>query len=130
MGTGKLPFTGSISFALREGNSLMWSEFICDFRNVFFQDDKGRAVTVTFGHYITILDDFLLPIVRHNNAHLHSYVHLLPCDYFLRRYLKHQVYENRPHSIDKFLKSTRNMIPLGMLDSHKAYAETCLLAEQ
>jgi hypothetical protein len=59
---------------------------------------------------------------------------VLACDYFLWGYLKHKVYENRPHNIDDVkepITTAIQQIPLQMLrktmDSLERRAETCLL---
>lgn len=139
----------------------------------FFQDDNGRAVTVTSERYVAMLNDFLLPMLRQHNADLRSLwfqqdgatshtarlsmqtvrrlfpgkvisrngdvtwpsrsPDLSACDYFLWGYLKHKVYEIRPHSIEDLKESITTairQIPLEMLrktlDSLKRRAETCV----
>lgn len=43
------------------------------FRLYFFQDNNGRAVMVTSERYVTVLSNFLLPLLKKHNADLRSF---------------------------------------------------------
>ncbi|PNE09483.1 hypothetical protein B7P43_G00021, partial [Cryptotermes secundus] len=95
---------------------------------IFEDDSNGHAFMVTAESYVAMLNEFLLPeLCRHH--YILIVLYLSSCDYFLWRYLKHKVYENRPHMIYKlwdFIRTTILQIPVDRLRTLRRRAEDCL----
>jgi hypothetical protein len=105
-----------------------------DIRLVWFQQDGATSHTARISMQ-TVREMFPGRVISRNGdvAWPPRSPDLSPRDYFLLGYLKHKVYENRPHTIDELKESIRTtilQIPVEMLrkptDSLSRRAEDCL----
>jgi hypothetical protein len=105
-----------------------------DIRLVWFQQDGATSHTARISMH-TVREMFPGRVISRNGdvAWPPRSPDLSPCDYFLWGYLKHKVYENRPHTLNELRDSIRTtvlQIPVDMLrkamDSLRRRAEDCL----